>query len=204
METFKAFRFYLALKLHFTTDTYDVFKQHGRVKATKSSLYKRKDLYLIQKIAETYSEKEIVDFLVSNFITGDKWGGLFDSEAKENYILWKRNMESLTYNFDTQVNKILNLCEKHEVGFDSVFDSYNNQHPLILKLYLRKDVSIETMVILNKINSFVFKLDDALKNDLIWPELSRTIKKYDPFLKVNKDKYEQRLQRAIEATIETC
>jgi hypothetical protein len=203
METFKAFRFYLALKLHFTTDSYDVFKQQGRVKATKSSLYKRKDLYLIQKIAETYSEKEIVDFLVSNFITGDKWGGLFDGEAKENYILWKKNMESLTYNFDVQVTKILNLCERQEVGFDAAFDSYNNQHPLILKLYLRKDVSIETMVILNKINSFVDSLDESLKNDLIWPDLSRTIKKYAPFLKISKDKYEQRLQRAIEATIET-
>ena len=90
MEAFDVYRSYLALRLHFTTDKYDAIKQRGRVRATKQSFFKRTDLFNIRKIAETYSEKEIVDFLVANFVSGDRWGGVFDSEAKHNYLDWKR------------------------------------------------------------------------------------------------------------------
>ena len=62
MEAFDVYKSYLALKLHFTTDKYDVIKQQGRVRATKQSFFKRNDLLNIRKIADTYSEKEVVDF----------------------------------------------------------------------------------------------------------------------------------------------
>ena len=34
-------------------------------------------------------EKEIIDLLVANFVSGDKWGGMFDSHASEVYKEWK-------------------------------------------------------------------------------------------------------------------
>ena len=68
MEPFKVYQYYLALRLHFTTDNYDVIKQQGRVRASKQSFFKRKDLLAIKRVAETYSDKDIVDFLVSNFL----------------------------------------------------------------------------------------------------------------------------------------
>ena len=83
MEPFKVYQYYLALRLHFTTDNYDVIKQQGRVRASKQSFFKRKDLLAIKRVAETYSDKDIVDFLVSNFVSGDRWGGVFDIEAKD-------------------------------------------------------------------------------------------------------------------------
>ena len=67
MEPFEVYRSYLALKLHFTTDKYDVIKQQGRVRASKQSFFKRTDLFSIKKIATDYSDKEVVDFLVANF-----------------------------------------------------------------------------------------------------------------------------------------
>ncbi|NDB86451.1 MAG: hypothetical protein EB127_27705, partial [Alphaproteobacteria bacterium] len=75
--------------------------------------------------------------------------------------------------------------------------SAKNQHPYIIKKYLRNDVSIETMVILNKLIDFVPTLDRELSEDLVWPDISRIIKKYSPFLSINKEKYDRLLRRAI-------
>tara|TARA_R100001086_G_scaffold201403_1_gene117587 strand:+ start:314 stop:922 length:609 start_codon:yes stop_codon:yes gene_type:complete len=188
MEAFDVYRSYLALKLHFTTDKYDAIKQRGRVRATKQSFFKRTDLLNIRKIAEKYSEKEVVDFLVANFVSGDRWGGVFDSEAKHNYLDWKRRMEAMSYTFKNDIDKILFNCEKNNYKFDDVFYSDTN-HPIILRMYLGKHISIETLVILNQINNYTDRLDEKLKNDLVWPDVSRIIKKYQPFLNIEKERY---------------
>lgn len=188
MEPYDVYRSYLALRLHFTTDKYDVIKQQGRVRASKQSFFKRTDLFSIKKIAQEYSDKEVVDFLVANFVSGDRWGGVFDSEARENYLAWKRRMESITYTFTNEIDKLILHCEKLQKKFEDVFEN-GNQHPIILKLYLNKKVSIETLVILNKLNNFTDKLDLLLSSDLIWPDTSRIIKKYSPFISIDKEKY---------------
>ena len=188
MEPYDVYRSYLALRLHFTTDKYDVIKQQGRVRASKQSFFKRTDLFSIKKIAQEYSDKEVVDFLVANFVSGDRWGGVFDSEARENYLAWKRRMESITYTFTNEIDKLILHCEKLQKKFEDVFEN-SNQHPIILKLYLNKKVSIETLVILNKLNNFADKLDLLLSSDLIWPDTSRIIKKYSPFISIDKEKY---------------
>ena len=188
MEAFDVYRSYLALKLHFTTDKYDAIKQRGRVRATKQSFFKRTDLLNIRKIAEKYSEKEVVDFLVANFVSGDRWGGVFDTEAKHNYLDWKRRMEAMTYTFKNDIDKLVFICEKYNLKFSNLFYSENKQ-PIILKKYLGKHISMETLVILNQINNYTDRLDEVLSNDIIWPDVSRIIKKYQPFLKIEKEKY---------------
>ena len=194
MEAFDVYRSYLALRLHFTTDKYDVIKQKGRVRATKQSFFKRNDLLSIRKIADTFSEKEVVDFLVANFVSGDRWGGVFNSEAKSNYNDWKRRIESMTYTFTNDIDKLVFEIEKRQINFNDIFVNGNN-HPILLKMYLRRDISMETMVILNDINNYVDILDKNLDNDIIWPDVSRLIKKYSPFL--DKEKYGSILRRRI-------
>lgn len=197
MEPFEVYRYYLALRLHFTTDQYDVIKQQGRVRASKQSFFKRKDLLAIRKIAESYSDRDIVDFLVANFVSGDRWGGVFDSESKDRYLQWKKRMESISYTFKREVDKCVLAMEKQGIKFTDLFTSIGGQHPPIVKLYLRNDVSVETLVILNKLNKFTEQLDVDLKDDLVWPDISRIIKKYSPFLNIQKDKYNELLRRSV-------
>lgn len=196
-HAFEVYRYYLALKLHFTTDKYDAIQQQGRVRATKQSFLKRNDLSFIRRIASTYSDKEVVDFLVSNFIAGDRWGGLFDTSANERYTNWKHRIESLTYLFQKEISRIQLYCEKSDIEFRDCFTAYENQHPLIIKMFLRNDVSIETLVILNQLLDFVSDLDRELSNDLVWPDISRTIKKYTPFLDIKREKYASILNKII-------
>jgi hypothetical protein len=194
-RSYEVYRYYLALRLHFTTDTYDVIAQQGKVRASKQAFYKRKDLLSIRKIAEQYTEKEVVDFLVANFTAGDRWGGIFDAESKDRYLQWKKRIESLSYVFENDVSKLLMLCHgKGDIFPDAIF-ACADQHPLILKSFLRNDISIETLVILNKLYGFCSDFDIKLKDDFIWPDISRVIKKYAPFLKIDRKKYSDILGR---------
>ena len=185
MEPFDVYRSYLALKLHFTTDKYDVIKQKGRVRATKQAFFRRTDLYSIKKISNNYSDKEVINFLVANFVSGDKWGGIFDSDSKETYLGWKKRIESISYIYKNDLEKIFKHARKFSKNVDDIFTSQDGQHPDIMKLYMRNDVSIETLVIMNKLNQFVHRNDELLSNDVMWPDISRLIKKYSPFLDVN-------------------
>lgn len=197
MEPYDVYRYYLALRLHFTTDNYDVIQQRGKVRASKQAFHKRKDLIAIRKIAETYSEKDLVNFLVANFVSGDRWGGLFDIEAKERYMSWKKRVESLAYTFEKDIRAITQDMDKMGKPFDQIFYGSSNSHSYIIKQYYRNKINIETLVILNKLFGFVAKYDELYKQDIVWVDLSRTIKKYDPFVLIEKEKYERLLQRVI-------
>jgi len=197
MSPYDVYKSYLALRLHFTTDQYDVIKQQGRVRASKQAFFKRKDLFAIKKISETLQDKEIVDFLIANFISGDRWGGVFDIESKKNYLDWKRRIESMSYTFEKELSLLCDKLEKFNLDFHYAFEVTNKQHPLILKMFLKKIVSIETLVILNKLNNFTAQLDAELKDDIMWPDVSRLINKYSPFLNVDKDKYESIVRRRV-------
>lgn len=190
MDEFSVYRFYLALKLHFTTDNYDVIKQQGKVRATKKSLYKRKDISFIKRIATTYNDEEVVNFLIANFVSGDRWGGLFDQQAKETYLLWKKRIESLTYTFTKETEQCFQYAEDNDISFNSlIFDITNNTHPYIIRSYLGNSISIETIVILDQLFDFVSTYDNSLDDKIVWPDISRLIKKYTPFLKIDKEKY---------------
>ena len=203
MEPFDVYRSYLALKLHFTTDKYDVIKQKGRVRATKQAFFRRTDLYSIKKISNNYSDKEVINFLVANFVSGDKWGGIFDSDSKETYLGWKKRIESISYIYKNDLEKIFKHARKFSKNVDDIFTSQDGQHPDIMKLYMRNDVSIETLVIMNKLNQFVHRNDELLSNDVMWPDISRLIKKYSPFLDVNIDKYKKLTREAYDGYFRT-
>lgn len=197
MEPYDVYRSYLALKLHFTTDKYNVIEQKGRVRASRQSFFKRTDLFNIKKIASEYSDSEVVDFLIANFVSGDRWGGVFDSEARSNYLSWKKRIESITYTFAKDIDKISFEAEKKQERFIDYFRSFNSQLPKVINMYLRNDISIETLVILNKLNNYTDKLDEKLSDNIIWPDVSRLIKKYSPFLNIDKKKYDDIIRRRL-------
>ena len=196
MEPFEVYRYYLALRLHFTTDKYNAIEQRGRVRASRQAFQRRNDLIAIRRVAETYSDKDVVNFLVANFITGDRWGGVFDTEAKERYTQWKKRIESLAYTFQKDIQYLNLQSEKQGKKFQDIFVVSKNTHPYILRSYFRGTTSIETLVILNKMFQFVSQFDIELQDDLMWPDLSRIIKKYEPFLSYDREKFNVLFRRA--------
>jgi len=189
MDEFSVYKMYIALKLHFTTDKYDVVKQRGKVKASRQAFAKRTDLFSIRKISKTYSDEEVANFLVANFVSGDRWGGMFDIDAGERYQLWKKKIESLSYNFSQDLDALLAEMEDKNLSLSEIFNVQSGQHPYIIKAFLRKTISIETLVILEKLNKYVEVFDKEITDTIVWPDISRLIKKYKPFLSIDTEKF---------------
>lgn len=186
MDAFSVYRYYLAMKLHFTTDKYDIVSARGRVRASEDAFNKRRDLWSIKKIAEKYNNEEVVKFLVANFVSGDRWGGIFDSNARARYIKWKGKQERLLYDFRNELEELYQSAEID--GIINPFSGEIGQHPNIIRQYLAGNISLETLVIINKIKPFLEKFDENMSNDMMWPEIKRLIAKYSPFVRIKHDR----------------
>jgi hypothetical protein len=179
MAPFQVFCEYLALKSHFSNPKYDYFKYNKKVRATVTSFNRRKDKYFFERTSRKLSDKEIVDFLVSNFVSADNpqnlWIGAIINSGERTYQEWMRRQQSLTYLFKEQSNELLS-----ETKLEDVFNC-SKGHPIILKKFLSGQLSLETLVIYEKIFGFSKTFDKKLL-DPVWETVSLKIKKYAPFI----------------------
>ena len=194
MMPFDAYRCYLSLKNHFTKDHYDYIKYRGKTRATVQAFYKRKDRFWFEKFARSKNDKEVEEFFVSNFIYSTDpatvWIGEMIKEGEGRYTEWKKKVQSLTYIFKEETESIF---ENKKV--DDMFDC-SKGHPPILKSYLGGDISLESMVIYDRIFDYGKDFDKRLK-DPVWETVSRKIKKYSPFLNIDVSRYKKILKEVI-------
>jgi len=191
---FDTYKSYLGLKNHFTKPKYDYHLYNGKSRASLQSFYKRRDRFFFEKLSRQKDDREVVDFFVSNFVTSDDpqslWIGEIVRNGEQNYTDWKRKIQSLSYHFRGEMESIL-----LDQDLDSVF-TLKNGHPLILKKYLTKEISLETLVILDKILSFVKDYDQKLQ-DPVWLTVSSLIKKYQSFLNIDVFKFKKILKEIV-------
>ena len=189
-----AYRCYLALKNHFTKDHYDYIKYRGKTRASNQAFYKRKDRFWFEKFARQKNDKEIEDFFVSNFIystdPSTMWIGEMIKEGEGRYQEWQKKVQSLTYVFKEETESVF-----ENKKMDDMFDC-SKGHPPILKSYLGGDISLESMVIYDRILGYGKDFDKRLK-DPVWETVSRKIKKYSPFLNIDVSRYKKILKEVI-------
>jgi len=192
---FETYQTYLSMKSHFTNKRYDFFKYGGKSRATMASFNKRKDKYWFEKTSRKYSDQEITDFLLSNFVTTETpqnlWIGEIINSGERTYADWMRRQQSLTYLFKEQSKKLLSEKELEEVF------NCSKGHPPILKKYLGGEISLETLVIFEKIFSFGKKFNRKLK-DPVWETVNMKMKKYVPFLNINVFHYKKILREIVD------
>ena len=90
-------------------------------------------------------------------------------------------IQSVEYNFENDFEKLLTNAEK----FDILFKCDNGNHPKLVKAYLGKKITLETLVIFEKLLSYTNLFNEEIKETFIWPELGRLIKNYEPFVEVD-------------------
>jgi len=191
---FDAYRQYLSLKNHFTKEKYDYHKYCGKSRATVQSFYKRKDRFWFEKLSRNKSDQEVIEFFVSNFITctdpSKLWIGEMIREGEDRYTAWKKRNQSLSYVFKEESER---LFENQKV--DEVFDC-SKGHPPVLKKFLNGTISIETLVIYDRIFLFGNTFDKKLL-DPVWETVSLRMKKYSPFLNIEVSRYKQILKQVV-------
>ena len=194
VSPFETYQHYLSLKNHFTNPKYDFFKYGAKTRASVTSFNKRKDKYWFEKTSRKYSDKEVVDFLVSNFSSSDNpqnlWIGEIINSGERNYAEWMKRQQSLTYLFKEQSSELFSENE-----LETLFNCTKG-HPLILKKYLSGSVSLETLTIFDKVFHFSKNFDKKL-DDPVWESVSLKLKKYSPFLNIDMFHYKKILRDIV-------
>ena len=191
---FETYQHYLSLKNHFTNPKYDFFKYGAKTRASVTSFNKRKDKYWFEKTSRKYNDKEVVEFLVSNFTATDNpqnlWIGEIINSGERTYADWMRRQQSLTYLFKEQSNELF-----LENELEDVFNC-SKGHPILLKRFLSGQLSLETLTIYEKIFGFSKNFDKKLL-DPVWETVSFKLKKYSPFINIDVFNYRKILRSII-------
>ncbi len=160
MNGYDLYCIYQAIKLHFSSESYNFFQYDGKTRVSIDAFQKRRDKFLFHRLARKYRDDEMVPFLVANFVHSD----------------------------DNWTKSLLEICPDPK-EFNNLFKVEDGQFPPLLNLLMQKEVTIETMVILNNIFDFIRIWDKKISDDIIYPKVSRKVRKYGAFLTVNVDKY---------------
>ena len=194
---FAAFAMWNALKLHFTSDSYDYFKYNGKTNVSKQTFSTRKDKYQFYKLSRKYSLNELKDFYVATFLVDNNhWvGDLLTPQGEENYRKWQKVQQALTYTFE---NDIIYLLDKYGIKGEEIFRVDQGNFPKLLEEVMRGDVHLETLILLNNNTGFLEQhWVPRIKDDIIWPEWLRKVVKYTPFLHYDKNKVKQILKEKV-------
>ena len=176
MTDFEAYRQFLALKLHFTSEHYDYFKYNGKHNATMASFEKRTDKRFFKKLVR--KNINITEYYVANLVNGKEWISQFEDSVWKD---WLSRSQSIEYNFINEAEKLLTSAG----NFDIIFNCDEGTHPKLLKAYLAKKISLETLVILDRLVRYRRVFDREIDESYIWPKVSMLIQKYEPFVRVN-------------------
>lgn len=190
-DGFQAYKYFLATKLHFTTDKYDVFESNGRVMASRESFEARRDRGLFEKLASKFkTERDLIQYLVANFAYGNA-NVIYSADSDEYYERWMARKQSMTRSFEMDVLTLGRWLEKEDKPFRHLFSTEDCSPPL-LNMYLSKTITLETMSIINDIDPYLDEWEPLI---MLWKDEFRIIRKVRKFIKYNpqmvQSKYNQ-------------
>lgn len=192
---YNSYIMYHAIKQHFTTKNYDFFKYHGKINLSQNHFLKDKCKYSYYKLSRKYDLEELKNFLVANFVDHNiSWvGELTNEDGEICYLQWKKRNQSLTYLFTEDVEYLFNKVNNP----DRLLKVRSGNFPVLLSETMEGNIKVETLCILNSLLNFIPMWDKKVDDDIIYPEWSRKIIKYTPFIDFNKDKYTNILKQKI-------
>ena len=187
-EGYDAFTLYLGIKLHFHSKGYDFIKYNGKVKSDINSFLKRKDKYQFGKLFKIHKQ-ELQNFYIANLSHKDYWAGdLLDEECNKRFKEWKGRQQKLSYMFKTEVSDML-----QKKTINKLLEVKEGQHPLLLKHFLARKVSIETICIMDEIIGFSKDWDRLIEEKYVYPDVQLRLSKYKSFISVDLVKYKKEL-----------
>ena len=175
MTPFQLFNTMTAMKLHFTSPSYDFVKFKGKTKTSLETFEARRDRMFFFRL-EKKNLKDPVTFMAANFSENqDIWVMDFIdnfSQCEKRFTNWTKRQESLTYLFEQDLTKLNdNLSENFKVK--------DNNYPLLFELVRKKFIMKETLFIMNRIMNFIpyWNKNILAFDDIIYPKMMMNIQK---------------------------
>ena len=181
MQPIDVYLMYCAMKAHFGKTDYNFIKYGGKSRVSRNSFFKRKDRYFFVKLSKKYkTENEIRNYFVANFMMEQR--GYVANFNDENYEKWQNRQNNFHDIFTSEIQPMIQ-------DFNSLFEIKKSEHPKLMKEYLGKRISLETLIILDELVEYSKKWNEHLKDDLLWPDLKKLMNNYKWFLTFDKKQY---------------
>ena len=197
VQGFDVYRAYLAMKQHFTKENFDYFQCGGKTRAKETTYQQRSDYYFFETLSRKLSDTEVKEYLLASFVTADDpskvWIGDIKRTGKDKWLVWTKQHEGLSYFVEQDLDTVADYMEAQGYSFTDLFATLGS-HPPILKLYFKRVISLETLIIMDMVLGFTEQWDNKLR-DPLWQSLSLKIRKYKPFLSIPTHKYKKLMKK---------
>jgi hypothetical protein len=182
-ESFNCYVKYLAMKKHFTTDSYDYHKYRGKIRASFDTYRTRNDVFFFHKLAQRDDPEKL---LMANMIVKPNiWiREILEQAGEDRYIDWVKKRDSLTRVVKEDLTKLRDVYQDN-------FVSVNGQHPEILRLFIQRQITLETFTILVHSAKIFDYWDANLVDKIVARDIIRLSKKYYPFLDIDQKKFKK-------------
>lgn len=196
IDGFRVYKFYLAVKLHYTTDKFNVFENQGRVRGSRDKFWSRNDRGLFEKLGRQFdTDREVIEYFVSNFAAGNDCVVYDGSTAGDNHTNWLKIKQSLTKTFRDDLSKIVLHLENNPDKVDDLYDFDGPRIPELMKLCIGNEITVQSLVILNSFRNFFENW--KLQTNLIFEDECRRIIKSEKFVSFS-EKTHPTLKHAFE------
>lgn len=158
------------------------------IKSTSwTNFQKVKNKRIFTTLAKRYKEL-YPDYIKFSLYGHDTfWAGdLQLEEIVDEFWEHRKYLESLSYSFTKELDGIDKVLYNNQIEFKDIFinkDGDNTQLPIIFRLFLQKLISVETLIILDNLLNWINKINCS---NPMWESEKKRLKKYQPFLYVNK------------------
>ena len=181
MNGFDAYKLSTAIKRHFESSKYDFFKYNGSIRAKKETFDIKKDRYQYEKLSKI---PDLKNFLVANYVEHGTniWVGDLtkDDMYAKTYAAWVKRKQSLTYCFAQDIAKL-------DDNLDKIIKT-SGEYPILLYDYFHKNISIDTLVIMDSFLGFLGYWKNRLDDTIYYPKNYNYIMKYKPFVDFDIEK----------------
>jgi len=201
MNGYEAYCLFMAIKLHFQSESYNAFKYNFKLKSCTPENYDVvKGKFYYEKLARRYQTREVLmDFLVGNFIEepSKSWfiSDFLDGAAIANYKKFQQRIESIHYIFKEDLVKIFDyVSDELDSDADSFFQSCDSWD------WLFSNIRVETIVLLNGFMHFLERWEKEIDDDILFPTFYNLVMKYSPFVRKVGPEQDRLEQIMIEET----
>ena len=192
----QVYQTYLAFKQHFTNPKFDFFQYDGKVKVKEETYQQSRAFWFCESLAKKLTDEEIKEYMLASFVSAEDstkvWIGDIKQSGKDRWVVWKKSQQSLAYTVEQDLESVVSSMGSQGYTFNNLFETMGG-HPPLLKLFLKRQLNLNTLVVMDIVLGFTKRWDKELK-DPLWEQLSLKIRKYKPFLSINKDKYQKILK----------
>lgn len=183
MDGFKAFKLYTAIKLHFTNPKFDVFVNRGRVRGSYETFNQRNDRLLFERLArQCTNERELIKFIAANFMYHNP-NFVYSDDGEKFYKEYNRRRQSITRIFEDDLTTVGCTTPSH-----------------LIQIYLRNEVTLEFMVIINEFEGTFNKLKSIGHLNLMFNDELLILEKSRKFVHFDMSRVEKVYKRFQEDT----